>query len=337
MVGVEGQRSDRFIGLATAGVGALGALLPLFTLFHIAVYPITRTPYGYGVAVAATACFLPLHVWLLVSAARNLRPRGRGWAAAAEAVVIIGALPLVGASWLGPLFSLAVLVLITVRVPWSLVLLAVLAAGPVPVYFAGQQPERALYYTAGVLTWGPSMAVLVWLLARARELQSARLALAESAVVGERLRIDDELRRTVGADLAAMTAQGDRAAALATRDPAAAAPELAALVEGSRRTLAQARRMVRRYQRPSLHGELDSAATLLSAAGITTRVVLPPGLPVDAVPEPLHAALRSGTARLLGDRTVRHCTIAITLEAGEMRLEMRTSGDAAATAWVTPR
>jgi signal transduction histidine kinase len=332
VVGVEDQRSDQFIGLATAGVAALGALIPLMTLFHMAVYPITRTPYGYGVAVAATVCFLPLHEWLLVSAARNRRPPGRGWAAAAEAVVIIGALPLLGVSWLGALFSLAMLVLITVRVPWSLVLFAVLAAVPAPVCFAAGQPGRAIYFTAGVLIWGPSVAVLVWLLARARELQAARLALAEAAVVHERLRIDDELRRTVGAELAAMTVQGNRAAARATRDLAAAARELDALVEGSRRTLARARRMVRQYRKPSLDAELDSAATLLSTAGVTTRVVLPKGLTIDAVPESLHAALHSGTARLLGDGTVRNCTIEISRKAGETRLEMRTDGGDAARA-----
>jgi signal transduction histidine kinase len=196
-------------------------------------------------------------------------------------------------------------------------------------------PELIVYFVTGLLTFGPSVAVPVWLLAKVRELQAARLALAEVAVVRERLRIDEELRRTVGAELTAVTVRGDRAAALATRDPAATARALDALVDGSRRTLARARQMVRRYQKASLRAELDSASTLLSAAGITTRVVLPPGLSLEAVPQSLRAALRSGTARLLGDDTVRHCTIAIVGEAGAMRLEVRTDGNTAAATAVT--
>jgi two-component system, NarL family, sensor histidine kinase DesK len=332
VVGVEDQRSDRFIGLATAGVAAFGALVPLMALVRMAVYPLDLTPTRYAVAVAATACFLPLHEWLVVSAARNLRPRGRGWAAVAEAAVIIGTFPLVGVDWLGALYPLATLVLITVRVPWSLLLFTVLATVPAPMLVGTGHREWAVYFTVGLLTFGPSVAVLVWLLAKVRELQAARLALAETAVVRERLRIDDDLRETVGAELAAMTAQGDRAAALATRDPAATARELDALVESSRRTLARARRMVRQYQKPSLDAELDSAATLLSTAGVTTRVVLPTGLTIDAVPESLHAALHSGTARLLGDGSVRNCTIEISRKAGEIRLEMRTDGGDAARA-----
>jgi signal transduction histidine kinase len=325
------ERSGRFIGLATMGVAAFSATVPLMGLFRMAAYPIDLPPTRYALAMVATGCFLPLHVWLVASAARDRRPRGRWWAAAAETAVIVGALPLVGIDWMGALYSLATLALITVRVPWSLLICTILAVGQASVLTATGHPDWAVYFTAGLLTFGPAVAVPALLLAKARELQAVRLAAAEAAVVRERLRIDDELGRTVGAELAAIAVRGDRAAALAARDATAAARELAALVDASRRTLARARRMVRQYQKPSLRAELDSAATLLSAAGISTQVVLPPGPQVETVPESLRAALQSGTARLLGDDAVRCCTIAVTREAGELRLEVRPDGGAPAT------
>ena len=105
--------------------------------------------------------------------------------------------------------------------------------------------------------------VLVWLVAAARQLQAARLALTDEAVFRERLRIEGELRATVTDGLARIAAQGERAIEQASRAPAAARDRLQVLVEGSRRALAEARRISRRYQRRSLRTELDMAVALL--------------------------------------------------------------------------
>jgi len=64
-----------------------------------------------------------------------------------------------------------------------------------------------------------TLAVVVWLVRAARHLEAARTALAQQAVIGERLRIDGELRRTVGAALEAIAVQGERANTLADTDP----------------------------------------------------------------------------------------------------------------------
>jgi two-component system sensor histidine kinase DesK len=95
-------------------------------------------------------------------------------------------------------------------------------------------------------------------------------------VVRERLRIDGELRQTVGAALEAIALQGERAGSLALRNRSAAEQVLRALVDAARKTLSDARRMVTRYQEPSLRAELETVATLLAAAGIQSRMVLPP-------------------------------------------------------------
>src|SRR6266487_1103181 len=232
------QQPSRLVRLATAGVAANSALLLLVALYRVAAFPLEP---GHTIQVlVATACVLPPTVWLVLSAARNTRPRGRGWALAGVAAVTLGGLPVIGADWLGGAFAtLAALVLIVIRPPWSFLLFAGLAATPWPVGVAFGRPDVGLYETAVLLLNAPPLALLVWLIAKTRELQAARLALAEEAVVRERLNIDDELRRTLGTALEDIAARADRSTDLALRDHAEAARVLGALVEDSRGTLAE--------------------------------------------------------------------------------------------------
>jgi len=176
--------------------------------------------------------------------------------------------------------------------------------------------------------------VLVWLVGATRRLEYARLLLAEEALTRERQRIDGELRCTLGAALEAIAASGQRASALAGVDRAALEDELRALVEGSRRALAQARRTIRGYQRPSLRAELDTAAALLTAAGISTRLEVPRGELPDTVDDDARAALRTAVADLLRDDAARRCSIVVTRQDGRVRLELRGGGTGPATARV---
>ncbi|MBE1582929.1 hypothetical protein ACFPOI_59150 [Nonomuraea angiospora] len=106
--------------------------------------------------------------------------------------------------------------------------------------------------------------------------------------------------------------------------------ELAALADDSRRTLADARQRVRGYRRPSLRAELETAATLLAAAGIETRLELPRGGVPDAIAPQSRAALRATVTRLLRTGAVPSCTITVTSTDGRPRLELRT-GEATET------
>jgi two-component system sensor histidine kinase DesK len=324
------QRSSRFVRLATAGAVACSIVLPVLELARIAT-GWTPSPGHAPLAVAATAGYLPLHVRHVWHAARGSRPAGAGWTLAAMAVVILGALPVIGTSWLTSLHSLAVSVLIVVRPPWSLLTVAALVAAPTPLAVAFGDPQWAAFYTISVVWRGAAVFVLVWLVGATRRLEHARLVLAEEALARERLRIDGELRRTLGAALEAIVARGRRASELAGRDAARVEEELRALVDGSRRALAQARLTIRGYQQLSLRAELDSAVALLTAAGIQTRVELPHGeLPetVDAAPR---AALRAAVARLLRDDATRHCSIVVGQRDGRVQLELRSNGTGPAT------
>jgi hypothetical protein len=308
-------------------VGAVGCsiALPLLELARIATGSIP-SPGRTAQALVATACYLPLHVRHVWNATRGTRPPGAPWTLLVMAVVIIGALPVIGTSWLTSLHALAVSALIVLRPPWSLLVVAGLLAAPAPLAIAFGDPRWAAFSTISVVWRGAAVFVLVWLTGATRRLQEARLVLAEQAIARERLRIDGELRRTVGAALEAIVARGERAIALAARNPELVEEELGILAEGSRRSLGEARRMIRGYQQLSLRAELDSAVALLAAAGIRTRLVLPSGdLPESVDAEP-RAALRAAVARLLGDGAARDCSIVVTRQDGRVRLEFRADG-----------
>jgi two-component system, NarL family, sensor histidine kinase DesK len=327
---VEGPGAGRFLRLAAAGAVACSIVLPLLELARIAT-GWTPSPGHARQALVATALYLPLHVRHVWHATRGSRPAGAGWTLAAMAVVILGALPVIGTGWLTTLHSLAVSVLIVLRPPWSLAAVALLLAAPWPLAVALGDPGWGAFYTISVVWRGAAVFVLVWLVGATRRLEDARLALADQAIARERLRIDAELRRTLGAALEAIVARGRRAAALSGPDAATLQDELQGLVEHSRQALAQARRIIRGYQRLSLRAELDSAATLLGAAGIETRLELPEGELPDTVDAASRAALRAAVARLLRDDATRQASIVVVRRDGRVGLELRSgaAGDAA--------
>src|SRR5215831_19213730 len=228
----ERQQIGGFIRLVTAAAVGCSIVLPLLELARI-VAGWTPSPGHATLAVVATACYLPLYVRHVWYAVRGSRPAGAGWTLLAMAVVILGALPFIGTSWLISLHSLAVSVLIIVSLPWSLLAAASLVAATVPLAAAFDDPHYwTAFYTVSVVWRGAVVFVLVWLVGAARRLEHARLLLAEQALARERLRIDGELRRTLGAALEAIAAGGQRASALAAGDARAVEGELCALAEG---------------------------------------------------------------------------------------------------------
>jgi hypothetical protein len=315
------QRSGHLIRLATTGIVACSIGLPALEVARIAA-GWTPSPGHTTHALVATACYLPLHVRHIWYAARGERPAYAGWTLAAMTVMIIGAIPIIGTSWLIALPMLAVSVLLLVRPPWSFLAVAGLVVAPAPLTIAFGDAAWLPYYPAAVIWQGASLFVLVWLVGATRRLQATRLALADEAVARERLRIDGDLQHTLGAALETIVAAGQHADVLAGRDPAAAEHALRTLVECSRGTLAEARRVVTRYLDVSLRSELDTAATLLRAGGIQTRLVLPPGELPETVEDASRSALRAAVARLLLDGVTRHCSIVVTHHDGRARLEL---------------
>jgi two-component system, NarL family, sensor histidine kinase DesK len=316
----DSQDADRLIRYALVGVAVFGTIIPLMGVYTAVLHPAEP---GHALQVFGLyALIVPPTLWLLLASARNTRPSGRWWVFAAVSAVVILPLPVVQMEWIRALALLATLVLVLVPRPWSVILVVGLAGAAASLAVLFGHAERAGYYTLTVLINAIPLAVLVWLAAKSYEVRDARRALAREAVIRERVRIDDELRRTLGSALSTIVARAQRAGALAQLDPTEAAHEVAAVTDHARSTLAEARRIVRRYQTVSLRAELAVAAALLSAAGIQTRVELPEDDWPDDASEPLRSALHARTAHLLESDTIRDCVITVRHRAGQVRLEL---------------
>ena len=313
-------RSSRSERLVTAGALVYSSIFSLVQLGIVIEYP-GRAEDGTWVVVA-TACYLPLYLRHVHRAVHGRRPPAARWTLAALAAVVTAAVPAVGVNWL-PVFAVVVVSAVLVLPwPWSLVVasVVVVAQAPLAIALDGPLPDAASYYVFTVCWRASAMFVPIWLLGAVRQLQATRQLLAADAVVRERVRLDDELRRTVGAALDSIVARGERVVA----DGEPPASELRELVNDSRRAMAESRRLIRGYQRPALASELDTAATLLTVAGIRTRIERPPeGLP-DTIDPAVRSALRTAIAAVLHDDKARSCVIAITWQEGSVHVELRT-------------
>lgn len=326
------EHSDRYSRLATVGAFSYAIGIPLIDISLIFTLWTGGDTKGIA-ALVGTAAYLPLHLRHIWYAARAERPPAGGWTFAIMTAVILGAFPFAGLHWMRALPAIAIGALVVLRPPWSRLVAGLVLCVPLPVGLVLADTVAEAWWDAIGVAWKTTVLfVLVWLAASVRRLQSSRLALADEAVARERHRIDDELERTLGAALESIVARGQRASAQVGMSPAALEAELRALVDGARATLAEARRMIRGYRQVSLRAELEAAATLLAAAGIQTRLVLPRGDLPEGVAGGLRPALRAATARLLRDNAAESCVITVTREGEQVRLDVRADGSSLPTA-----
>jgi signal transduction histidine kinase len=307
-----------------------GGVFPLVQLGVVLTYPNGSADVGWPLAVAATAAYLPLHLRHVSWAARGARPPWGGWSLVALAVIVTAALPFVGSHWLPVFAVVAASAMFVLPWPRSLLVAGVVVAAQAPLALAVDSPlpDAASYYVFSVWWRTSSLFVPIWLIGAIRQLHEARQTLADEAVVRERLRIDGELRRTVSAALDSIASRGQRATVLVEDDPEVAASEVRELVDGSRRSLAEARRVISGHEQPTLDAELEAAAALLTAAGITTRVEVPSHPLPPAADPTARAALRAAAADVLRDGSAQACVITASSEEGRVRVTVRTEGGA---------
>jgi signal transduction histidine kinase len=247
---------------------------------------------------------------------------------AATAVLIAVGLLVIGDQWKFTLAHLLASAVIVLPRRWAVVGGCLILAAVVPIDLWVNPLPNPLWTMLVIVQRAGAVLVPTWFAGVLRELRATREMLAEQAVLRERIRIDGELTRTVGDSLRAIAGRGAAAAALTDADPDRARSELWALVDNSRRALAQARRLIRAYRPLPLRAELDTAMTLLSAAGISARLALPDrDLPRYADPE-LREALHAAVDRLLREQPARTQVITLDASAGYPRLTVAADGAA---------
>lgn len=319
-------RSGRFAGAGAEASGAssdrairLVTIAPLVVVAALAGPQLAMSAaYGDGsYASLLLVCLLPfslLHVW---SGAHRRRPPGGIWPVGVMAIIVAAGLPLVGYAWLTTFAYLLASVLIVLPRRWSLPVAGLILLTLVPVSLWLSPRPNPAWTMIIVVERAGAIVVPVWLAGALRELRLAREELTTRAVLRERIRIDGELSRTVGESLKTIAAGGVVAGQAVASDPEAAAVELRALADRSRRTLAEARLLIREYQRVRLRAELETAVTLLTAAGVSARLVVPRELPQAAAE--LSTALRAAVDDLLRS-PVPECVIKVESANGDLRL-----------------
>lgn len=325
---IANHDASRPIRLAAAAAAGWGAYV-----FGVRTYAVATSPgsvQGTIAALAAFACGVPLVIWLVaVATERPLTGHERGGLVMLGAVVA-APIPFAGVQWVGTIGVLAGLVLAGLRLPWSAVGYGLLAPiSSLLALMAFHQHSWSLYFAASMAFVSLPLATGIWLIRAARQLLAARLELAAQALVRERLRVDDELRTSVGAGLRHVAALAD-SAARGAGDPSRAERDLDSLIDVARGTLAEARQTVRRYGEVSARAELETAAMLLSAAGIEVRVAALPGELPNGLDADARHMLQQAVAELLSRRNERPTTIAVVPANGRLRIEIQQRGEPSA-------
>ncbi|MDO8212093.1 sensor histidine kinase [Conexibacter sp. CPCC 206217] len=140
---------------------------------------------------------------------------------------------------------------------------------------------------AGVLFGGAFLFTArasVWLLGIVTDLDVARQAQAQLAVVEERLRFSRDVHDVLGRRLSTIAVQAELAATLAKRGDERAAEQMLEVRSVAHEALREARELARGYRSTDFLKELEGARSLLRSAGIEVR------LSVDAMPRAWHEA-----------------------------------------------
>lgn len=194
---------------------------------------------------------------------------------------------------------------------------AILAGSSVLTFVADPAPSSwipgAIFAGAFVATARLSM----WLYGIVLDLDEARSAQSELAVMEERLRFSRDVHDVLGRRLSTIAVQAELAATLAQRGDERA-PERMLEVRGiAHQALREARELARGYRATSFAQELDGARSLLESAGIAVQ------LDVGALPngweEPAGWVVREAVTNIL--RHSRATTVAVHYADGRLRVE----------------
>ncbi|GLX04170.1 histidine kinase [Microbispora sp. NBRC 16548] len=270
------------------------------------------------------ALVIPAAACLAVIVVMQLRSvNGRHMAAlTVMAVLTYAPIPLFGPVWLGAAGFLAgpVLLAFPWRVAWPMAAAIVASVAGAGMLFGLPAPVLA-NSTVSALVTGLVVYALLRLAQIVKELQAARESLARSAIVEERLRAARDLHDLLGHSLAAILLTCELARRL--KCPQERIEEIVAMAEGARADL----RSVSGEQRElSLAAEVESARTVLSAAGIRVTVEpVEPNLPAE-VETVLGTVLREAVTNVLRHSEARHCAITMRADESGLRLRVRNDG-----------
>jgi signal transduction histidine kinase len=296
------------------------------------------------VSTPRLVCIIALIVPLSLLQLHHVRPRSGSappwWRLTLVLqVLLLGAITVVGGEnvpalpYAGPV---AGVVLFHVRRPWSWAVAgglvfssALVALHNGGVDLAATAPQAVVLWTILSLPWTILTMVAVAALCRlplaAEQLVVARRELARLAVLRERLRIARNTHDLLGFQLAAITLKAELGGRLTGTDPSAARVQLAEAGQVAEEALHSLRSITAEPAGLSFADEVESARSMLTAAGTRVTVELH-AVPEPSVESPLAIVLREAVTNVVRHARATTCDIETRPVPGGIRLRVANDG-----------
>ena len=168
---------------------------------------------------------------------------------------------------------------------------------------------------------------------RDASLRSAQAEVARLAAQSERLRIASDVHDLLGHSLSLIVLKAELAYKLVTRDPTAAAAEVADIERTSRQALAEVRRAVTGFRTASLRDEWVRARSVLETAQVAVTQIpehVTPSTTLALAPQAEHAlamALREAVTNVIRHANAAHCCITMERDPQAEHLRLAVSDD----------
>jgi two-component system sensor histidine kinase DesK len=288
----------------------------------------TRHPIDIATALVCAAVVFLLEIFISSRLAAR-RPLWRLGMLLVQGLAIYLPVAVLGIGWAAMAGFLAgsILVLVPGRTAWGL--FAVVIVSVLLLLIAQRLGNHSAALTSVSLSAGSA----VFGLSRADRVYRRVLPVkAEHAAVQERERISRDLHDLLGYSLTAITLKSEFLMHTVASDPAGARDELAAVADLARQAAADVRQVASGYRNLSLPREVAAACSLLSVAGITTKLDIECG-PLETTTETVLATvLREAITNILRHSTARHCAITAANEADGITLAVVNDGGRQAAA-----
>ena len=219
--------------------------------------------------------------------------------------------------------------LLSSRAGWVVVSAAIVVSQAVPALVPGWPVDPSFafqVFVSALACWGVSQVIR-----RNAQLAAARDEITRLALADERNRFARDLHDILGHSLTVVAVKAELAGRLASLDPERAEAEIADVERIARQALADVRAAAAGYHEVTLAGELASAGTALSAAGITAEL---PAAPLPELPrerqELFGWAVREGVTNVVRHSGAARCRIRLTAS------EIEMADDGCGPSWPQP-
>ncbi|WP_330270091.1 histidine kinase [Lentzea sp. NBC_00516] len=265
--------------------------------------------------VGSLACLLAIGYLQLRVFSRpgaDLRSGKAYLALGAMAALVYGPLLFFPVEWTGMHGFLAgsALLVLPGRIRWLVYGAVALSNGLIQAWSV-EDTSTQVYYVISSLVAGLVVYGLSRLPSQVKQLETVRSELASPAVSQERLRFARDLHDLLGFSLSAITLKVELARKLLGAHTERAMRELAEILGIARQALTDVRAVASSYRELSLDDEIDSARSVLTAAGVATTIETDHQELSPRSRTVLATVLREGVTNLLRHSEATRCTITI--------------------------